>query len=283
MPRIPNHGSNQLTNWIRRATWRYPHVVVRPGTSVGDVRRRLRDDILSGRIQPGSSLSQVHLAERYGVSRTPLREALRLLQEEGLVAAAHTGRARVRDFDLNDVEAISAQRIMLAALATYVTVSSPGWQAEAAPALTAALDELDLAANAADNDAWREADLAFHTVHTERAPSLMLQDLSRLGQRNELYKTIWMRTDRYADLQTVAEHQAILAACVEGDARSAMCGIARHQARIAITVMARSVPEREPATIRAALQIVLGRADSLDGSAVTGLAPAAGGPGAAAS
>jgi len=50
----------------------------------------------------------------------------------------------------------------------------------------------------------------------------------------------------------------ILTACRERNVPGATHGIARHQARIAITVMTHAVPEREPATIRAALQLVLG-------------------------
>jgi DNA-binding FadR family transcriptional regulator len=55
-----------------------------------------------------------------------------------------------------------------------------------------------------------------------------------------------------------ASRERILAACAERDLPGARNGIARHLARIAITVMTHAVPEREPATIRAALQLVLG-------------------------
>jgi DNA-binding GntR family transcriptional regulator len=198
----------------------------------------------------------VQLSERYGVSRTPLREALRMLQEEGLVAAASNRRARVRDFDLDDVEAISAQRILLSALATQVTVGGPRFRP--APLMTDALEDLERAARAGDAEGWRQADLAFHAGHEDGAPPLLLDDLRRLGQRNELYRSIWDRTDRHSDAQTVQEHHALLDACLAGDARRAVCAIARHQARIGITVLARAVPEREPATIRAALQMVIG-------------------------
>jgi len=62
------------------------HRVVR--ASLADiVYERLRDEIMHGEIDDGSRLSQVHLAEKYGVSRIPIREALRRLQAESLVIA----------------------------------------------------------------------------------------------------------------------------------------------------------------------------------------------------
>jgi DNA-binding GntR family transcriptional regulator len=64
----------------------HSHRVVR--ASLADiVYERLRDEIMRGDIEDGSRLSQVHLAEKYGVSRIPIREALRRLQAESLVIA----------------------------------------------------------------------------------------------------------------------------------------------------------------------------------------------------
>jgi DNA-binding GntR family transcriptional regulator len=75
----------------------------------------------------------------FGVSQAPLREALRLLQEEGLIEAESNRRARVATFHLDDLEAIAAQRIPLSALATAITVPQPtdadiaGWSALSRP------------------------------------------------------------------------------------------------------------------------------------------------------
>jgi len=50
-----------------------------------DVYERVRNAILDGRLAPGAVMSQVAMAQELGISRTPLREALRMLQSEGLV------------------------------------------------------------------------------------------------------------------------------------------------------------------------------------------------------
>ncbi len=66
--------------------------------------------ILDGMFSPGSMLSQVKLAESLGVSRIPLREALRMLQREGLVEAEHNQRARVPSFEPSVVDSLDVTR-----------------------------------------------------------------------------------------------------------------------------------------------------------------------------
>ena len=109
-----------------------------------------------------------------------------------------------------------------------------------------------------DVAAWRAANAAFHAAHYSKAPARLHQEVVRLAERNDLYRSVWLRDTPHRDLQTVVEHERILAACADRILTEARNGIARHQARIAITVMTHAVPEREPATIRAALQLVLG-------------------------
>jgi DNA-binding GntR family transcriptional regulator len=226
-----------------------------PSLTVRTVHRRLRDEILSGRYSFGEVLPQGQLAERYGVSRTPLREALRLLEEEGLIYAESNHRARVAEFHFDDLEAISAQRILMSAVATAVSV----------PLLTdgelkAMQLDLELLERARDRDAaaWKQANSHFHSTHMCHAPLLLRQDAERLSDRNALYRSVWARDAPHSDPQTVVEHIALARACEDRDGIAAAHAMARHQARIAIAVMAGVVPEQEPATIRAALNMVLG-------------------------
>ena len=86
------------------------------------VHAHLRQMILDGTVPPGTVLSQVQLAQVIGVSRTPLREALRMLQEEGLVLAEYNHRVRVADIDIGELEYFYASRIMLESLAISLTV-----------------------------------------------------------------------------------------------------------------------------------------------------------------
>src|SRR5438552_10591668 len=89
---------------------------------IAQVHAYLRRRILDGTILPGTTLSQVQLAQQLGVSRTPLREALRLLQEERLVVAEHNRRVRVAGINLGELEALYASRIMLEPLALALSI-----------------------------------------------------------------------------------------------------------------------------------------------------------------
>jgi DNA-binding GntR family transcriptional regulator len=78
----------------------------------------LRRDIVAGEIRAGSRLAETDLAEQYGLSRTPIREALRRLQSEGLVEVTPNRGARVIDWHNFDVEGIYDLREALEAFVT---------------------------------------------------------------------------------------------------------------------------------------------------------------------
>lgn len=81
-------------------------------SSVG-VARLLRAAILSGELPPGSTLGEVALGSRLGISRTPIREALVVLQTEGLVDMAPNRTAMVRSFNAHDLHEMHSLRAVL--------------------------------------------------------------------------------------------------------------------------------------------------------------------------
>lgn len=224
--------------------------------SLRAVHQALREQILSGEIAPGAWLSQAQLAQRFGVSRTPLREALRMLQEEGLIDARGR-RARVATFDLQDLEAISAERMTLSSLATLVSV--PLLSSAEIDDMRQAFSGLVNARAADDGTAWRAADVAFHTAHYVHAPPRISTEVRRLAERNALYQLVWRRHEPHRDGESELEHARILQACEAGHALEAARHVARHHARIAIMVLTHAAPEHDPTVVRGALQLLLGQ------------------------
>src|ERR1700687_539473 len=84
------------------------------GTTAGSLHEHLRRLILDGAIPNGASISQVELAERLGVSRTPLREAMRMLQAEGIIHAEHGRRTSVAALDVGDLDNVAGTRRLVA-------------------------------------------------------------------------------------------------------------------------------------------------------------------------
>src|SRR3979409_583912 len=105
----------------RRSSTSLDAIKAYPG-SAGSLHDHLRRLILDGAIPNGTSISQVELAERLGVSRTPLREAMKMLQAEGLVHAEHNRRAHATSLDVGDIDTVYGCRVLLEATGVLVTV-----------------------------------------------------------------------------------------------------------------------------------------------------------------
>lgn len=233
-----------------------PFVAVQGRETVAAVRDRLRSAILKGELQPGDTLSTVQLSVRYGVSRTPLREALRMLQEEGLVVATSNQRARVAGFDADELELVYASRLLLCSAATALTV--PKLAMADVVELRTVLSEMNKAAEQGDSDGWQTLDRRFHWVHTKYASPSIHRELGQLYERAALYRRMWLRDEPHRLPASDLEHAQIVEACAKGDVGAAVSQVARHLSRIALTLLAQTVPEREPLMVRTALKMALG-------------------------
>src|ERR1700752_1885048 len=90
--------------------------------AIPHVHAYLRECILDGTLPPGTKLSQVSLAAQLGISRTPLREVLRMLQEGGLVEIEPNQRTRVTGLDPAELDDIYAARILSEVLGISLTL-----------------------------------------------------------------------------------------------------------------------------------------------------------------
>ena len=220
-----------------------------------DVYLRLREMLLNGEIVPGTVISQVTLARELGVSTTPLREAMRLLQAEGLLIAEHNRRMRVAPLDPRDIDAVYASRILIEALAIRLTV--PTLTAADITSLRGDLDAMTQAGRAEDISAWEPVHQHFHHSLISGCDEALARIIDPVADRTERYRrtSLFRSAARTWEIGN-DEHESIVDACAAGDATLASVYLARHLARSALTVLAKIAPEEDPVAVRSALQMV---------------------------
>ena len=215
----------------------------------------LRACVLDGRLAPGEPISQVELAKRLGVSRTPLREALRMLQEEGFIEATTNRQARVVGFEPAQLDADYASRILLEALSFELTIPFLG-ETEIRK-LETLLAAMRRAASEDDIDAWFGYHTQFHDQLTSGAGELIQRQVRGYADRSTRY----IRVCQSAEPTTWSvpgdkEHTAIVAAIRAGDLAVARSTLATHLARTALRVIVDLAPDFEPVAVRRALALV---------------------------
>ena len=215
------------------------------------VHAHLRSLILKGAFPPGAQLNQVELAPLLGVSRTPLREAIRMLQEEGLVEAQPQKRARIVGFDPSHLEAVYAQRVLLEGLAATITARTIS--DEDLEELTALLAAMRQYASERASDEWREVHKRFHLLLIGSAGPHLMRSISNHMDRSEHYRLLHQGTGPRTWATADAEHEAILDAYLLRDGEGAASELAAHLARTALSLIAQLAPSHDPVAIRVAL------------------------------
>lgn len=238
-----------------KSTRRKPLRLARELSSVRQIHDELRTMILNGGFEPGARLSQIRLAQQLRVGRTPLREALRMLQQEGLIVAEHNKRPRLLSFDPDVIDANSAEVILLFSLAA--TVSVPRLVNDEIATIRNSLKEMRQAAEHEDINSWLRADFEFHAGAFVHAGAPLNARLKRVCDENQYYLRFLMTRENVPWEKIDEEHEAILNACAvrNGDLASRL--IARHLAGGHIALLAHAMPDKEPRMIRAAMRLVV--------------------------
>ena len=219
------------------------------------VHQRVRQAILSGDIPAGAQISQVRLAEELGVSRIPLREALRLLEREGLVESEVNLRVRVAALSVSDLEQLYAMRMQLEALGVRLTV--PSLKKEDLARLEEILARMDECAKAQDYEGWEVPHRAFHAALVAHAGDRLGGMISQLYDHAERYRRAFMLETSRAWDKSMAEHRDIFEVCKEGDSAAAAERLARHYSVTALSLIAAMAPEHEPLALRTALRMAM--------------------------
>jgi DNA-binding GntR family transcriptional regulator len=197
---------------------------LRDGQNVAAVHERLRMAILRGDLEPGSTVSLVHLARAFGAGRTPLREALRLLQREGLVIATPNQRVRIATLTAADFEEISIARLALEAVAIRITV--PTLTSANVAALEGYMAQMEHYQKIGDQVGLRVPHRAFHHTLVAGAGARVNAAIGELADHAERYRLRFGTFGTWEEHRAI--HRAILDAAVAGDADLAVDRLAVH-------------------------------------------------------
>ncbi|WP_031334443.1 GntR family transcriptional regulator [Saccharopolyspora erythraea] len=185
----------------------------------------LRSAILSGHYRPGDHLGEVEIASRLSISRGTVREALRHLQQEGLVTPGMRGMLRVRSLSREQVHELFRVRGALEGLAVAEIVQSPR-HANAVAELTAALEKLE--AGNDDLPERIEADLSFHALLCELSGNSVLLDTWRHLEGPIRVVVMSAAVENRSTLMSAAHHRPIVEAIERGDAEGATAVLKEH-------------------------------------------------------
>jgi DNA-binding GntR family transcriptional regulator len=224
------------------------------GASTQHAYEELRRQILEGELAPGATFSQVQLSNQLGVSRTPLREAVRLLQMEGLLRAEARRRVCVTPLSTDDFEDLYAIRIALESLAVRLTVPLLS-QAELADVKLAYL-EWSAALSEGDLGAFRESHRRFHFSLYAHAGTRLVKQVADLWDHAERYRLLqWTHAGDQTQIARLGhrDHAGILEAAQQHDAALAGRRMAEHIARTALMTLVQVDPNHEPTRVREAL------------------------------
>lgn len=196
-------------------------------TRAEQIRGELADDIVRGRLAPGLALDETDLARRFGVSRTPVREAIRHLEAIGLaVARPHRGAV---------VAAVTAEKLdeMFAVMGELEAVSARECAVRMTPGERSELERLhnELAAvvNRGALDAYIPLNLRFHAfVNTGSHNGFLTETANAVRARLEPFRNAQFHASLQRMMHSWAEHDRVVRAILQGDGLGAAQAMRDH-------------------------------------------------------
>jgi DNA-binding GntR family transcriptional regulator len=184
-------------------------------TTPEGVYRVLRTAILDGTVPPGGQLRERDIAADLGISRSPLREALTRLEEEGLIVKFPFRGAFVVEVSAREVAEISSVRLLVEPYAGELALET--LRGPERPRLTQTVEELRQATDKNDIPASIDAHLQFHRLFYDFSGHGVLRGLWN-GWETKLRLYLAVDHRSYSDLHDIAdEHERLAAVALEGD------------------------------------------------------------------
>lgn len=211
-----------------------------PGTLALTLSAQLRDAILEGRVAPGSKLNVDELRARFGVSLSPLREALSRLAAEGLVTTEEQRGYRVAPVSVENCAEVIRLRSELEVIALTESIrrGDDDWEARVVGSyhLLRKLDDTSKRMMALDD--WERFHRQFHdTLASACGMPMLLGFCGALHDKFDRYRRLFL-AQQPADEEVPGEHTALMQAAVDRDPAAAARIVRRHIERVGDKVMA---------------------------------------------
>ena len=190
------------------------------------VFKTLRQAILTGELKPGERLMEIHLANKLGVSRTPIREAIRQLELEGLVIMVPRKGAQVASITEKSLTDVLEVRLALEKLAVELACKRISYEQK--EILKEKMLEFEQLAGTDDASLIARADVAFHDAIFESTGNMRLgQMVNNLAEQMYRYRFEYIK-DRSGHEKLVSEHRLIYDAIIRADIEEATKQISVH-------------------------------------------------------
>ena len=186
-----------------------------------EVFNTLRERILKGVYKPGERLMEIHLADQLGVSRTPIREAIRMLELEGLVKMVPRKGAQVAKISKEDLQDVLEVRKALDTLS--VKLACERITEDEIKLLNNAERDFEKALASKDVRDIAEADVAFHDViHSATKNCRLKSMISNLAERIYRYRFEYIKQQSDGGKTLMLEHREIMRCIESRDVESAV-------------------------------------------------------------
>ena len=200
-------------------------------TSSDSVYMELRGKILSRELKPAQRLLEVKIANEMGVSRTPVREALRRLANEGLVKIVPNSGARVASPSSHEMDNSYSVREYLENMSVELACRT-GMDKRTLERLDGLVRDGDAAYDAGDVDAFLAANNDFHRIIAEAGKNYVLSEyVDNIIQRTNVYIYFYSKFIE-AENKSSGEHRAILRAIAQRDRIGAQELMKQHLERV---------------------------------------------------
>ena len=190
------------------------------------VFKTLRRGILTGELKPGERLMEIHLANRLGVSRTPIREAIRKLELEGLVTMVPRRGAEVANITEKNLKDVLEVRQALESLA--IELACERITEENKQELKEKLDQVEHAVRTEDTGAIASADVAFHDkIVLSTGNARLIQLVSNLSEQMYRYRFEYLKDDTSHEMLQ-QEHMEMYQSILRKDRDTAADVVRKH-------------------------------------------------------